>query len=171
MTQRGFTLIELVIVIVLLGIIAVTVIARWGGQQEYELVTLRDQLVTRLRLVQLRNMNEANVVGSAPDPRCSWLRIDDDRFASATTAGTVSSCPAPAPIATWDSATLTRGGLVTGQSGVRIRLPSGSSQFALHFDRLGRPLGACLNGCVVTLSLDSFQDTVRIEAEGYIHAG
>lgn len=167
----GFTLIELVIVIVLLGIVSVTVASRWVGRQEYEVDTLSDQLVTRLRLIQLRNMNEPDISGATPDARCSWLRVDGYRFGSATTAGTAATCAPPPAIGSWDSLTMDRGNIVTGQSSVLLQLASGSSQFALHFDRLGRPLGSCQGGCQITISAGSDQRRVVIEAEGYIHAG
>ncbi len=64
--QRGFTLIELVLVILLLGILAAFAVPKWLGKGGFETQTVRDELLTRLRLVQTVNMHE-------PASRCTQL--------------------------------------------------------------------------------------------------
>ena len=56
MKQRGFTLIELIVVIVLLGIISITVIARIDGSTFDANVAAHD-LVEAIRYAQHRSMN------------------------------------------------------------------------------------------------------------------
>ena len=69
--NKGFTLIELVIVILLLRILAAFAVPKWLGKGGFETPhTLRDELVTRLRLVQTMNMHE----GEGAAPSWCWSR-------------------------------------------------------------------------------------------------
>ena len=71
--RKGFTLVELVIVILLLGILAAFAVPKWLGKGGFEIHTLRDELVARLRLVQTMNMNEGT-------DRCTQLVVEANRF-------------------------------------------------------------------------------------------
>ena len=106
---RGFTLLELVLVIVLLGILSIAAYGRWGGTSEASAATARDQLLTRLRLVQLQNMNEPGL-SSDSTARCSWLRIDVDRFVTVQTSGRPDTCATPAAQSSMTTTALQQGG-------------------------------------------------------------
>lgn len=54
--QTGFTLVELVATIILIGILAVAVAPRFSGAGTYSEYALRDQLLSALRFVQQRAM-------------------------------------------------------------------------------------------------------------------
>ncbi|WP_421159017.1 type II secretion system protein [Aeromonas dhakensis] len=159
--QRGFTLIELVIVILLLGILAAFAVPKWLGKGGVETQTLRDELLTRLRLVQTINMHE-------PADRCTQLVVEASRFAHITLAATGAACPAPGLMAGWSDNQRTRGRLVTPSTGMSISLNNASS-FVLRFDQLGRPLGSCATGCTLRVSDGQETGGIKIESEGFIH--
>lgn len=86
-TSTGFTLIELIIVVVLLGIVSATALPRFMGKAGVEEVTVRDQLIAGLRLSQTRAMQNTNTPLSLnlaqvtlevlePDPTLQILLFD-----------------------------------------------------------------------------------------------
>ena len=161
MSRRGFTLIELVIVILLTGILAAFAVPKLLGKGGVETQTVRDELVARLRLIQTANMNE-------PTVRCSQLVVEPTQFAHRTQAISGANCPAAGSIASWDSDTRSRGRIVATTASTTFSLGSKTS-FAIRFDLMGRPLGDCAGGCVLQVNNGTEISRIRIESEGYIH--
>lgn len=60
-TSYGFTLIELIIVIILLGILSATALPRFMGKAGVEEVTVQDQFIALLRLNQTQAMQNTSV--------------------------------------------------------------------------------------------------------------
>lgn len=163
--QTGFTLIELVLVMVLLGILGAVALPRFMGAGDSKSLTTRDALLSRLRLVQTMNMNE-------PLTQRTRLVVQQNGFAHITEPydGTATSV---------GNASLTD----TNQSWRRIYntdaniLLSGQILFSITFDRLGRPqaynsgggqISACDTSCDILIGTSNLNLT--IEQEGYIHA-
>ncbi len=57
--SSGFTLVELVLVIVLLGVLSVMIAPRFFTASGYDQVAARDQLIQLLRQAQLQTMNNS----------------------------------------------------------------------------------------------------------------
>lgn len=78
--NQGFTIVELVVVIVVLGIISAVAAPRFFDLKGYEEIAFKDELVNALRFAQKRAVASGEVVEVIiePDARDFFLRYDDD---------------------------------------------------------------------------------------------
>lgn len=170
MNNKGFSLIELIVVIILISILAVSVAPKFDGTASYEAHTHRAQLISALRLTQQRAMQQTN----STDGFCHQIVFDDvatrygipDRLDCDNTTF-------PLPLSDWvPDAT---GHLVDSRyqvsfvvidkNGTTLNNPQ-----KVAFDWMGRPSGACEGGCEINVVRPS-ETTLKItiEPEGYIH--
>jgi len=97
--QRGFTLVEIIVVIILLGILSAVALPRLQGTSEYQAYTLRNTVLASLKLAQKTALAQHDSAvywvfqRAAPDQWQIQLRIDPD-----TTDATVAADVTPAQL-------------------------------------------------------------------------
>ena len=167
--KSGFTLIELVIVIILTGILAATAIPKLIGNDGFEGQAYRDQLLQLLKTVQQQAMNcddECRANNGAPrtgNPyACNRVVITTDRFGIPTNCGTTLPAAFTAPQlgmsqAEADSTSVS----FSVNSDVNI------STTTLAFDSMGIVNG-CTSGCNINI-IGKQTLSIRIESQGYVH--
>jgi MSHA pilin protein MshC len=157
--NQGFTLIELVIVIIVLAVLAATALPKFTNISSFQDYTLQDQLIARLRLVQLQGMN-ADPTSDANNNACYWLVVTENCFYHRQTSKSNNLCSSPsAPSVNichsddynqFNTVTYPQG-MLTAQNyrfDLQGKLITGNNSISIHSDN--------------SLS-------VTIESEGYIH--
>ncbi|SET63871.1 prepilin-type N-terminal cleavage/methylation domain-containing protein [Thalassotalea agarivorans] len=164
--SKGFTLIELVVIILLLTILSVTVLPRFQTTDAYEAYTYRSQLISALRLTQQRAMQQTNpnAVG-AGQSFCHQIIIENKRYGIPNRLDcSVTSFPTG-----WEP---DETGLIVDPShDITISISGSANPSNVAFDSWGRPAATsdCAGGCLIdiTSAVDAVQ--IAIEPEGYIH--
>lgn len=155
--SSGFTLIETVTVIILLGILAVAALPKFSGTRGYEAYAYRSQLVAALRLTQQRAMQQ---IGTG---LCYQIVVEANRYGVPDrTTCTVTDFPAD-----WQP-DLT-GAVVEAKHDVSFGINGNPG--IVSFNGMGVPLNDCSGGCTVNINGEFDNLTIVIEAQGYIRAG
>lgn len=154
---QGFTLIELVVVIIVLGVLAVVALPKFVNRSGFEDYTVRDQMIARLRLVQLQGMN-ADPSDDAITNACYWLVVKNTCFYNEHTSKSGTSCNAPSAsnVCSDDSYS----------EFSPIDFPVGMLATANYrFDIQGRPVSG-----VTSIAVNGDNNlSITIETEGFIH--
>ena len=165
--SHGFTLVELVTVIILIGILAVSVLPKFDGTASYEAHTQRAQLISALRLTQQRAMQQTD----SGDNYCHQLIFDNttSRYGVPNRI----DCTITVFPNNWEPDAT---GLVVED--ITFTLDGQINNIAVTFDNMGRPtdnpspalLNNCAGGCIINVqsSIETLQ--IKIESEGYVHA-
>jgi len=149
MNAKGFTLIELVVVLIVLGILSVTVVPKFFSSNGFSEYTYRTDIIAKLRLIQTRAMQQVNEA-------CHQVLVTVNKLGKVT-------CDPPARYV--DQANQ-RATLVTVD--INDQVTFSPVDLSFKFDHMGRPVG-CNNPCEIIIKGE--QDlAVIIESEGYIHA-
>jgi MSHA pilin protein MshC len=169
MNHKGFTLIELIVVILLISILAVSVAPKFDGTASYEAHTHRAQLIAALRLTQQRAMQQTD----STDGFCHQIVFDPDysRYGIPDrTDCTVKNFPPPNSSGEWLSDAT--GHLVDKRYKITFDIDGEVNPKAIGFDWWGRPTQDCTGGCDINVNYDGNIEilTIEIEPEGYIHA-
>lgn len=153
----GFTLVELIVVILLLGILSAYAASRYSGTSSVAALTTQQEILASLRLTQNRAMQRTGYCNR-------WL-------VTANRAGQVSPKvlqEIPNICSTTFSTTPHDVSWVEVPSGVTLSLSTPNGY--LDFDSLGRAAQCAASPCTVTISSASDQRQVCINTEGYIYA-
>ncbi|UJF21982.1 type II secretion system protein [Shewanella sp. OMA3-2] len=150
---NGFSLVELVTTIILIGIVSVVVLPRFFSSSSFSAYTLRNEFISELRQAQLRALNNTD--------RCYEVNVTATGYQLRHySARAGNSC-----------ATLIRTEAVQHYSGgASISLVASASQsFNITFDSLGRMLSPNCAGVCFNINADEILK-VAVESEGYIYA-
>ena len=167
--SHGFTLVELVTVIILIGILAVSVLPKFDGTASYEAHTQRAQLISALRLTQQRAMQQTD----SGDNYCHQLIFDNTN--SRYGVPNRIDCTITVFPNNWEPDAT---GLVV--EGVTFSIDGQANNIAVTFNSMGRPINNpspalpnnCKDGCIINVqsSIDPDPLQIKIESEGYVHA-
>ncbi|BFL82125.1 type II secretion system protein [Shewanella baltica] len=153
--QAGFTLVELVTTIILISILAVIVLPRLFTQSSYSAYSLRNELISELRQVQQKALNNTD--------RCFRVTVSGTGYQVSQFSarnGAVCSGTALSPNPLYSQAF---------QGGAQLVLVStNSSNFSLDFDIDGSTSLACNGPCINVIANDTVM--INVSSEGYIYA-
>jgi MSHA pilin protein MshC len=172
--QQGFTLVELVTVVIVLGIVSLTIAPKFTGSSGYTEFALQKRFVSTLRNTQLKAMFDT--------------RTDFCYRINLSTGGDISAAFGPSSHsyllgseASSCSATIdmnspeylrTKAGEINADSLTFSALDNSTAVSYIQFDNSGRALtsaGRCANGCTFTFTGES-DAKVCVADQGYVYA-
>jgi MSHA pilin protein MshC len=155
-SQEGFTTIELIVVIIIIGILAITIIPKMQSTGGYEEITYQDETVTKLRGIQLRAMQ--NTSGS----QCNSVSINSVLITNSKLGIPDDGCTS---FLNNDLNSTTIVKIIDHD--VYFQYAGGSTPFS--FDDLGRPVN-CSSPCQISIVGQEQTLIVAINDQGYIYA-
>ncbi|MBT1444110.1 prepilin-type N-terminal cleavage/methylation domain-containing protein [Shewanella sp. JM162201] len=150
----GFTLVELVTTIILIGVLAVVAIPRLLSSSSYSAYALRSEFMAELRKAQLFALSNGDICVRVAVSAADGYRME--RYSSRSTnqcSGALDNSNLP----DWQPF----------QGGSSLKLIASGTSFSLDFDPLGR-LPLCSGDCIEVIADETL--VIAIESEGYIHA-
>ena len=154
-SQAAFTIIELVLVILLLGVLSISVVPKMMSNSDIEHYVVRDRLVAQLRLAQLMSMQQRNI--------CTRVIVTTTYTGIEQNTDVNGSCANAVPVEQRNAL-----------NGVKIALASGATPtpFYIVFNSQGLNVTTHSGQCT-DCKLDVIGDetvSIMIESQGYIHA-
>ncbi|WP_435234940.1 pilus assembly FimT family protein [Psychromonas sp. PT13] len=161
-SPTGFTLVELIIVLIILGMLSVTAVPKLFSKSAFEDYTLRDQLISQLRLVQLQGIN-ADPSDDATENACYWLVVKNSCFYHDNTQRSAGTCVSPSS-SHCNSGSFNQYNTVSFSDGML-------TERNYRFDLQGKLLiNDSLIGDTFTININGDNNlSVEVETEGYIH--
>jgi MSHA pilin protein MshC len=155
----GFTLIELIVVIIMISIMAVTVLPKFFTSNGFEEFTYRDEIITKLRAIQLRSMQQTD------DSTCKIVLAAPDTIGLQAT-DTLSATEQCTTGFAGDTTTV----MVNPKHSVIFTLSESLTSFS--FSSLGKPEG-CISEdpCKITVTVTGEKSLeILINSQGFIRA-
>ncbi|WP_114327450.1 type II secretion system protein [Candidatus Colwellia aromaticivorans] len=157
---NGFTMIELIVVIMMIAIMAVTVLPKFFTSNGFEEYTYRDELIIKLRAIQLRTMQQTN------NGTCRLIQIDSSVIGLLATTPNATTC---------ESNYAGKSTTVTINANHNVSFTNSEGLSSFNFSSLGRPealgCGDALTPCEITLTVAGESSlAIKINHEGYIYA-
>lgn len=150
---HGFTLVELIVVILLLAIISLYAASRYSGRNDVAARVVQEQVISVVRQVQVNRMQSNVGVSSALATDSNFvLRVDIACVGSGAGCEQMSDSRSD-----W-----VRSDVVTFTSN-----PPNS----IYFDLLGNPAGLAASGATITVTSSEQSCTVTINTQGYVSTG
>lgn len=151
----GFTLVELIVVVLLLAIVSLTAISRFSGRQSYELYALQEQAASVIRQVQLNRM-QSNMDMSVSGAESLSL------VAANNCIGSQSAC---------DNLSETRSDVIASDDYSFSSVPTSSYSSPIEFNLLGNPENTASSGVQITISSNNSPDRawVCINSQGFVY--
>ncbi|WP_371376636.1 type II secretion system protein [Thalassotalea aquiviva] len=152
--KHGFTLIELVLVILIISILSVYLGPRLLGQGGVNVIAYRNQMISTLRLLQQQAMQDT------AELQCHQLLVDTSRYGIPDQR----PCFKPSFSSLWEPDN--RGFVFPDAANISLK----STATELTFDSWGR-VKECdrKQGCIITFT-GEVKVSICIESQGYIHA-
>lgn len=153
--QKGFTLIELVAVMMLIAVMSVTIAPKFFNSTGFEEHTYRDELITKFRAIQVKAMQQTNI------DVCHLVSVKPDSIGLLATIN--GACGANYAA---NSTTVT----VNSSHQVNFSTTEGINSFS--FSSLGKPVGCiAVTPCEISFSVNGASSLlIKINAQGYIYA-
>lgn len=151
---QGFTLVELIVVILLLAIVSVYTASRLFGRDSVAAMVIQQQVISVVRQVQVNRM-QSNVDLSNVSGDSSFILVVNSDCIGSEQACTLKS----------DA----RSDWVDGNAnGVFFSV---NTKSPINFDLLGNPIGISASGAKITISSSDDKCDVEINAQGYVYSG
>jgi len=165
-TKLGFTLIELVIILLLTGILAATAIPKFIGNDGFETQTYRDQLQQLVKTVQQQAMSCGDDCRSSRTTNpyaCNRVVITASRFGIPTNCG--SSLPT-----SFSAPHLGMSAAEANSTQVGFSVTNTAVTSIIEFNEFGIANGCNISNRGCNISITGGQTlSLRIEAQGFIH--
>ncbi|QNE02118.1 prepilin-type N-terminal cleavage/methylation domain-containing protein [Vibrio vulnificus] len=156
MSSRGFTLVELIVVILLISIVSAYAASRYIGTGSFSAYAAQEQAISIIRQLQVYRM-QSNTTNSA--------NLNFELTASGGCLGSSAGCSAAAtPQAAESRSDVMR------LDGVSVS----STISPIRFDLRGNPLqtnGSALNSVTITFTASGESAAVCINSQGYVSGG